>query len=137
MILLALQLARFSTTRDLLQTDITVGGVPVGGLPLSEAVKSWGFVYRQPVELDYGDSPIMLSPAQIGFFTKDDQMQGQVQSRSAGTNNYWSDFWNYLWQRPATPDDVPLAIISKPSCVTTSTILQRVISSAPPEPPSI
>lgn len=109
LVLLAMELARFSSTRDVLQTDITVGGVPVGGLPLTEAVKAWSYVYSQPVQLDYGDSPIWLMPSQIGFYTKDDQMRGQVQSRAAGSNNYWRDFWNYLWRRPTAPLDIPLA----------------------------
>ncbi len=114
-VLVAVELARFAATRDLLSADITVGAVPVGGLALSEAVKTWDTIYSQPVELDYGDSPILLYPAQIGFFTKDDQMRGQVQSRSAVTNNYWGDFWNYLWQRPATPLDIPLAADYQPA----------------------
>ncbi|MHB8751825.1 MAG: serine hydrolase, partial [Aggregatilineales bacterium] len=109
LILLAAQLARFASAHDVLQTDITVGGVPVGGLPLSEAVKRWETIYAQPVEVDYGVSPILLYPAQVGFFIKSDQLQSQVESRAAGTNNYWTDFWNYLWQRPATPIDIPLA----------------------------
>ncbi len=109
LILMAIELARFSATRDLLQTDITVAGVPVGGMPIQQAVNAWQIIYQQPVELDYGDSPILLTPAQIGFYTKDDQMRGQVQSRSAGSSNYWLDFWNYLWRRPSTPLEVPLA----------------------------
>lgn len=109
LILLAAQLVRFANTHDVLQTDITVGGVPVGGLPLSEAVKRWETIYAQPVEVDYGNSPILLYPAQVGFFVKSDQLESQVESRAAGTNNYWTDFWNYLWQRPATPIDIPLA----------------------------
>lgn len=111
LILLATQLVRFANTRDVLQTDITVGGVSVGGLPLSEAVKRWEAIYSQPVEIDYGDSPILLYPAQVGFFVKSDQLQSQVESRAAGSNNYWTDFWNYLWQRPATPVDIPLAAV--------------------------
>jgi len=109
LILLGVQLARFAATRDVLQTDVTVGGVPVGGMPLSDAVKTWVTIYQQPIELDYGSSPLFLYPSQIGFYTKDDQLRGQVQSRSAGTNNYWLDFWNYLWQLPTTPFNIPLA----------------------------
>src|SRR5579859_6147031 len=104
-----IQLVRFGATRDLLQTDVTVGGVPVGGLPLSEAVKAWETVYAQPVEIDYGNSPILLYPAQIEFVVSSDQLRSQVQSRSAGNSNYWLDFWNYLWQRPSSPVDIPLA----------------------------
>ncbi len=109
LVLAAIQLERFAATRDLLQTDVSVGGVPVGGLPLSEAVKRWETIYAQPVEIDYGDSQILLNPAQIGFVVSSDQLRSQVESRSAGTSNYWIDFWNYLWQRPSSPVDIALA----------------------------
>jgi beta-lactamase class A len=103
------ELSRFSTTNTLLSTDITVAGVPVGGKTLTDAVKAWETIYAQPVQLDYGDSPILLYPSQIAFVVKSDLMRGQVQSRSAGSSNYWQDFLNYLWRRSSTPLDVPLS----------------------------
>lgn len=107
--LFAVELSRYSALTGVLQTDITVGGVPVGGKTLTDAVKTWETVYAQPVQLDYGDSPILLYPNQIGFVVRSDQLRGQAQSRSAGSSNFWSDFWNYLWRRPSTPVDIPLA----------------------------
>ena len=105
----ALTLIQFSVTSAQLQTNIRVGGVPVGGLPLAQAVKTWEAIYAQPVEIDYGSSPILLDPAQVGFSVNSDQLRSQVQSRAAGSGNYWTDFINYLLQRPAVPVDIPLA----------------------------
>lgn len=109
LILLAVELSRFSSQAGVLQTDVTVAGVPVGGKALTEAVRAWETIYAQPVQLDYGDSPILLKPQDIGFVVKSDQMRGQVQSRSAGSSNFWIDFWNYLWRRPSVPVEVGLA----------------------------
>jgi len=114
-ILAALTLIQFSVTSAQLQTNIRVGGVPVGGLPLSEAVKTWEAIYAQPVEVDYGSSPILLDPAQVGFTVNSDQLRSQVQSRAAGSGNYWTDFLNYLLQRPAVPVDIPLAADYQPA----------------------
>ncbi|MEP7284613.1 MAG: serine hydrolase [Chloroflexota bacterium] len=108
LIVFALELSRFALGRDVLQTDITVAGVPVTGLKISEAVSTWERIYDQPVQLDYQGSPILLNPAEIGFRTNNDLMLAELRSKSAGTNNYWSDFWNYLWQRPTSPISVDL-----------------------------
>lgn len=106
-VLFAIELTRFAQNRDLLQTDISVAGVPVSGLRLSEAVQAWNFYYQQPIELDYGKDRILLDPAEIGFSLKNDEMLGEVQNRES-ISNYWSDFWNYLWRRPASPVEIPL-----------------------------
>jgi beta-lactamase class A len=108
LILIGVELSRFAQGRDLLQTDITVAGVPVTGLKLSEAVVTWERVYEQPVELDYQGSPIILRPADIGFHVNNELMQAEIRSKLAGTNNYWIDFWNYLWRRPTSPVNVGL-----------------------------
>jgi beta-lactamase class A len=108
MIVFALELARFAQTRDRLPTDITVAGVPVTGLRSSEAVSTWENVYSQPIMIDYQGSPILLNPADIGFRTNSELMMADLTSKVAGTNNYWMDFWNYLWRRPTNPVDVPL-----------------------------
>jgi hypothetical protein len=35
-------------------------------------------------------------------------MRADVQARLSGTDNYWLDFWNYLWRRPTNPITVSL-----------------------------
>ncbi len=108
LILFGVELSRFAQSRDLLQTDITVAGVPVTGLKLADAVVAWDRVYEQPVQLDYQGSPIVLRPADIGFHVNNELMQAEIQSKLAGTNSYWIDFWNYLWRRPTSPVEVTL-----------------------------
>lgn len=108
LILFAVELGRFAQGRDLIQTDISVAGVPVTGLRLNEAAGRWEKVFQLPVELDYGEYPILLNPADIGFRPNSDLMLADLQSKITGTNNYWADFWNYLWRRPTSPVEVPL-----------------------------
>src|SRR5437762_9972828 len=67
LILFGVELSRFAASRDLLQTDITVAGVPVTGLKLADAVITWDRAYDQPITLDYQGSPIVLRPVDIGF----------------------------------------------------------------------
>jgi beta-lactamase class A len=108
LVLFAMELARFAQGRDLLQTDITVAGVPVTGLKLSEAVNTWETIYNQPIELDFQGNPILLNPADIGFRANSELMEADLTSKASATSNYWSDFWNYLWRRPTSPVTVSL-----------------------------
>src|SRR5256885_5371722 len=82
--LFALELQKFAGTRDLLQTDITVAGVPVTGLKLQEAALAWEQVYQQPVELDYQGSPILLKPSDIGFRIDSELMISDNRSKRSG-----------------------------------------------------
>ncbi len=107
-ILLAIELVRFAQSRSFIQTDITVAGIPVTGLQLSQAVTMWESYYQQPVELEYQGHPILLNPADIGFRVNNDLMLQAVRAKIEGTNNYWQDFWNYLWWRPTSPIVVDL-----------------------------
>jgi beta-lactamase class A len=106
--LFANELIKFAQGRDLFQTDITVAGIPVTGLSQEEAVRTWESIYSQPIELSYQGSPIILNPADIGFRPNSERMRDDIQSKVAGTNNYWVDFWNYLWRRPTSPVVVDL-----------------------------
>ncbi len=108
LILFVNEMVHFAQGRDTLQTDITVGGVPVTGLKLAEAATTWERVYDQPVELDYQGSPILLKPSEIGFRPNSERMRAEIQSKLSSTNNYWLDFWNYLWRRPTSPITVSL-----------------------------
>ncbi len=108
LVLFAVELGQFAQSRDFLQTETTVAGVPVTGLTTADAVNTWTQIYEQPVELDYQGSPIMLMPADIGFRPNSDLMVADMKSKVSSTNNYWIDFWNYLWRRPTSPVTVSL-----------------------------
>ncbi len=108
LVMFALELVRFAQSRDRLQTDITVAGVPVTGLTQSQAVTTWENVYYQPLQLEYLNSPILMLPADVGFRINSQQMQEQLRSQVASGGNYWIDFWNYLWRRPSGSVEIPL-----------------------------
>lgn len=108
-VLFATELSRFAQNRDLLQTDITIAGIPVTGLRLPEAVASVETVYAQELELSYGDNKIRLRPADIDFAVDSRALLSEVQSKLASSNDYWGDFWNYLWRRPSSPLLIDLA----------------------------
>jgi hypothetical protein len=92
LVLFALELINFEQSRERLQTDITVAGVPVSGLRLAEAVTAWENIYQQPVLLEYLGHPIQLSPASIGFVIKSDQMQSEIRAQTALSSNYGKTF---------------------------------------------
>src|SRR5690349_9037472 len=60
------QLVTFSQQQNRLPADVSVAGVPVGGLTPGEARARWETALTQPVILWYGDSPIKLDPAAVG-----------------------------------------------------------------------
>jgi hypothetical protein len=94
--LFAIELIRFSQQDDQLGTDVTVGGVEVGGLSAPEAVARWEEAYAQPVVLWYNDSPILLDPAAVGFRTNQESMLAAARSASENEATFWSRFANYL-----------------------------------------
>ncbi len=94
--LFAIELIRFSQQDDQLATDVTVGGVEVGGLSAAEAVARWEQAYAQPVVLWYNDSPILLDPAAVGFRTNQESMLAAARSASANEATFWTRFANYL-----------------------------------------
>ena len=94
--LFALQLISFSQQDDQLATDVTVGGVEVGGLSAAEAVARWEEAYAQPVVLWYNDSPILLDPAAVGFRTNQESMLAAARSASQNEGSFWSRFAGYL-----------------------------------------
>ncbi|MBX3081549.1 MAG: serine hydrolase [Anaerolineae bacterium] len=106
--LFAYHLARYAQNRDLLQTDISIAGIPVTGLTLQEAIANVETIYTQPVELEYRGSVIQLDPAAVGFRVNTDQLRSEVQSKLTSTNNYWGDFFNYLMRRSSDPVTIEL-----------------------------
>lgn len=92
--LFGIEMFGFSQRETLLAEDVTVGGVPVGGMTVNAAVTTWEQVFNQPVVLRYGDAPpIILEPAQIDWRLNSNTMRANAQ---ASTGDFWPRFIAYL-----------------------------------------
>lgn len=108
-VLTMLELVSYSNTVDALQTDLTIAGIPVGGLEEDEAQARWEAVYiDQPITLVYGGSTIMLDPVTAGFRTNSDAMLAEARAQNSQEKDFWGGFWNFLWRRPVAAVNVPL-----------------------------
>ena len=103
------ELVKYSNAKDDLPTDLTVAGIPVGGLSERDARARWEAVYmEQPLQLFYADSLIELDPAAVGFRTNSEAMLADARAQSSRENSFWAGFWNYLERRPVAAVTVPL-----------------------------
>ena len=107
-ILTALQLVRFSRVRSFLPGGLTIAGVPVGNLDRQQAAQRLLEAYNTPVELHFQDAIIHLNPATIDFQLDTERMLAVAEITRTQTS-FWSDFWDYLWNRSKNPPDVPLS----------------------------
>lgn len=100
-VLLGMELIAYSEQADSLGTDVTIGGVQVGGLNESQRVARLESVYvEQPVTLRYNGNPILLYPSEVGFRLDTDAMQAAAARQGSTDDNFWAGFWNFLWNRP-------------------------------------
>ncbi|MGD8815460.1 MAG: serine hydrolase, partial [Anaerolineales bacterium] len=63
--------------------------------------------YSTPVELHYSDQIILLSPASVGFTLDTEVMLAAAELIRTGTD-FWSGFWDFLWNRPGEGQSIPL-----------------------------
>ncbi|MBN1966189.1 MAG: class A beta-lactamase-related serine hydrolase [Anaerolineae bacterium] len=108
LIILVVEMIGFSQDQDRLRSDITVAGVPVGGLTPTEAQARWEAAYARSIVLDYQGSPIILDPASVGFSVNSEVMLAAALAQSREESSYWLSFWNYLWRRPVEPANIDL-----------------------------
>ncbi len=101
------ELVSFSRQRANLPRGLTIAGVPVGGLDQTTASDRLLQVFSQPIELHYGDQVILLVPAAVGFRLDTEAMMAAAELARTG-DDFWAGFWNYLWNRPATAQEIPL-----------------------------
>lgn len=94
--LFVLELVSFSQQEDRLPADVTVGGIPSGGLSAEEAVSLWQQTFATPITLYYENSPIILNPSEIGFRTNWETMLAQTQATGEQEGDFWVRFFNYL-----------------------------------------
>ncbi|MCH7586595.1 MAG: serine hydrolase [Chloroflexi bacterium] len=101
------ELVTFSRERARLPDQLTIAGVPVGDLEKTEALERLLQVYGSPVELFYGDEVILLNPSSVGYRLDTEVMLAA--SELARTEvEFWSGFWDFLWNRPGEPNSIPL-----------------------------
>jgi hypothetical protein len=108
--LFVIELITFSQQQERLPAETFVAGVSVGGLSPGEARAQWERAYGQPLTLWYGDSPILLDPATIGFRIDSDVMAAQALAAGDVQAGFWTRFLNHLTNRQIMQVvDVPLA----------------------------
>ena len=101
------ELLAYSRSRAHLPLRLTIAGVPVGGLTQDQAIERLLQTYSTPVELEYGDQIILLSPASVGFRPDTEVMLAAAELQRTGLD-FWSGFWNFLWHRPGEASSIPL-----------------------------
>lgn len=101
------ELVAYSRIRARLPEGLTIAGVPVGGLERPAALERLLQVYSTPVELHYADQLIHLTPASVGYRLDTETMLAAAELDRT-SDNFWSGFWDFLWNRPGEPTSVPL-----------------------------
>lgn len=105
MILIAVGLSvfeygRYKQSADLLPAGTSWGGVETGGLTRTAAAERVQAAYNRPIELRYQDAVIHARPAELG-------LRIDINPNRIGSG---SSFWDFLWNRRAAPEDVPVDV---------------------------
>jgi beta-lactamase class A len=107
LVLMFVQLVKYSRIRNNFQPGMIIAGVPVAGLDQSEAEERLIQAYSIPIELHYQDAVFQINPASMGFNL-------DVAGMLAAANSQHEDqpfvpaFWAYLWGSSLKPKEVPL-----------------------------
>lgn len=85
-----------------------VADVAVGGLDQKQAADRLIQAYGVPIELRYGDAIIQVKPALVGFNL---DLEGMLAAADLQRLNrtFWPAFWDYLWNRPSSANEIPLS----------------------------
>jgi beta-lactamase class A len=107
-VMLALfQLVSFSRIRTIYPVGMVIAGIPVGGLDNQLAANRLIQAYSLPVELHLDESVIQVRPAVAGFELDIESMLA-VAELQRSQKQFWSGFWDYLWNKQTDVIDVPL-----------------------------
>jgi beta-lactamase class A len=101
------ELVAFSRKRARMPEGLSIAGVPVGGLDISETHEHLLQIYSTPVEVLYDDQIILMTPASVGFRLDTEVMIAAAELERTGTD-FWSGFWGFLWNRPGESVAIPL-----------------------------
>jgi beta-lactamase class A len=107
LVLLVIQLIRFSRLRAGFSPGTRIAGIAVGGLDQQQAAERITQAYNVPIELVYGDQHMQVKPSQLGFEVDTIAMIA-VADQQRVTLPFWPSFWDYLWNRPLNSNDTPL-----------------------------
>jgi len=107
LILMVVQLTRFSRLRAGFSPGTRIAGIAVGGLDQQQAAERITQAFNIPIELVYGDQQMQVKPSQLGF-ELDITAMIAVADQQRVTLPFWSSFWGYLWNRSLTASDTPL-----------------------------
>ncbi len=129
------ELLAYSRLRSRLPARMTVGGVAVGGMNQSQALERLLQVYSSPIELNYGEDIILLAPASVGFQLDTEAMLAAAELQRTETE-FWTGFWDFLWNQPGSAISVPLKSEHSPAQL--DAFLRDVAAryDEPPSPPS-
>jgi len=87
---------------------MVIANVPVGRLTQTEAAERLLQAYTAvPVEIRYRDNVIQFRPAVVGF-ELDIQAMMSAADLERLQQPFWSGYWDFLWNRLPTPQEVPL-----------------------------
>jgi beta-lactamase class A len=131
--LVILELIAYSRARARLPEALTVAGVDVSGLDQGQAIERLLQVYSTPIQLIYRDQVIQMAPASAGFRLDTEALMGAAELERTG-KDFWSGFWDFLWNRPSAPVAVPVK--SEYSRAQLETVL-RDIAARYDEPPTL
>lgn len=106
-IFIVYQVVQYSISRSNYPSDMTIGGVPVGGLDPQSAAQRLLEVYSVPVEMHYNDAVIDLEPGLVGFQINTDNMLAAADLQRTGAP-FWIGYWDYLWNRRSPAIQIPL-----------------------------
>jgi hypothetical protein len=101
------ELVAYSRLRARLPQGLTIAGVPVGEMDSRDALERVLQTYSTPIELHYDDQIILLSPTSVGFRVDSEGMMAVAELMRTGTD-FWSGFWEFLWNRYGPTEPIPL-----------------------------
>ena len=107
LVLLVIQLTRFSRMRAGFSPGTSIAEIAVGGLDQQQAAERITQAYNIPIELIYDDQYMQVKPSQLGFELNITAMIAAADQQRV-TLPFWSSFWDYLWNRPLNASDTTL-----------------------------
>jgi beta-lactamase class A len=108
LVLTILSLISYSRQRNNYPTNMTIAGIPVGGLSPSQASQRLLEVYTSPIEAQYDNAIIHIDPSAVGFQIDVETMLAAADlSRTGGP--FWGGFWDFIWNRTPSESQIPLS----------------------------